>query len=34
VADGWTVFRITKSMLDADPAATFRPVALAVAAKG
>jgi very-short-patch-repair endonuclease len=33
VADGWTVFRITKSMLDADPAATFRPVALAVAAK-
>ncbi len=32
VADGWTVFRVTKSMLDADPAGTFRPIALAVVA--
>ncbi len=24
VADGWTVFRITKTMLDADPERTFR----------
>lgn len=33
VADGWTVFRITKTMLETDPTATFGPVALAVAAK-
>jgi very-short-patch-repair endonuclease len=33
VADGWTVFRITKTMLDSDPTATFRPIAVAVAAK-
>jgi very-short-patch-repair endonuclease len=30
VADGWTVFRVTKSMLATDPTATFRPIALAV----
>jgi very-short-patch-repair endonuclease len=33
VADGWTVFRITKTMLDVDPTVTFGPVAFAVAAK-
>jgi very-short-patch-repair endonuclease len=27
VADGWTVFRITKTMLDAEPVGTFRPIA-------
>ena len=31
VADGWTVFRVTKTMLDADPLATFRPIAAKVA---
>ena len=31
VADGWTVFRVTKAMLDRDPAATFGPIAAAVA---
>lgn len=34
VADGWTVFRVTKTMLDRDPAATFQPVAVAVSTKG
>jgi very-short-patch-repair endonuclease len=33
VADGWTVFRVTKTMLEADPTATFGPIARAVAAK-
>ncbi len=32
VADGWTVFRVTKTMLTADPTGTFRPIALAVTA--
>ena len=27
VAARWTVFRVTKTMLDADPAGAFRPVA-------
>ena len=33
VADGWTVFRVTATMLR-DPARTFAPVAAAIAAKG
>ncbi len=31
VADGWTVFRVTKTMLDADPTGTFRPIAAVLA---
>jgi very-short-patch-repair endonuclease len=31
VADGWTVFRITKSSLDADPALVLAPIAAAIA---
>jgi len=31
VADGWTVFRVTKTMLDTDPAGTFGPIAAIVA---
>jgi very-short-patch-repair endonuclease len=31
VADRWTVFRITKTMLEGDAPATFTPIALAVA---
>jgi very-short-patch-repair endonuclease len=27
VAARWTVFRITKTMLDSDPVGTFRPIA-------
>ena len=27
VADGWTVFRVTKTMLDTDALGTFRPIA-------
>jgi very-short-patch-repair endonuclease len=34
VASGWTVFRITKSMLEADPAVVFAPIAAAIGAKG
>jgi very-short-patch-repair endonuclease len=34
VADGWTVFRVTKSMLDADPALVLAPIAAALTAKG
>ena len=33
VADGWTVFRVTKTMLDRDPLATFGPIAAAIADK-
>jgi very-short-patch-repair endonuclease len=33
VANGWTVFRVTKTMLDANPLDTFRPIARAVAVK-
>lgn len=31
VADGWTVFRVTKTMLEADALGTFRPIAAVVA---
>jgi very-short-patch-repair endonuclease len=31
VDDDWTVFHVTKTMLDADPVGTFRPVAAKVA---
>jgi very-short-patch-repair endonuclease len=31
VADGWTVFRVTKTMLDTDALGTFRPIACAIA---
>ena len=31
VDDEWAVFRVTKTMLDADPLATFRPIAVKVA---
>jgi hypothetical protein len=31
VAARWTVFRVTKTMLDADPAGAFRPVAAVLA---
>jgi very-short-patch-repair endonuclease len=31
VADGWSVFRVTKTMLDADPEGTFRPIAAELA---
>jgi very-short-patch-repair endonuclease len=34
VAGGWTVFRITKTMLDADPTVVFAPIAAAITAKG
>jgi len=30
VADRWTVFRVTKTMLDTDPLGTFRPIACAI----
>lgn len=33
VAAGWVVFRITKTMLDADPTVIFAPIAAAIAAK-
>ena len=33
VADGWTVFRITKAMLAGDVEATFRPIAFAITGK-
>ena len=33
VAEGWTVFRVTKSMLDSDPGDTFLPIGIAIAAK-
>jgi very-short-patch-repair endonuclease len=33
VAAGWIVFRVTKTMLDADPTATFAPIATAIAGK-
>jgi very-short-patch-repair endonuclease len=33
VAADWTIFRVTKTMLDADPAGTFRPVAAVLARK-
>jgi very-short-patch-repair endonuclease len=31
VADRWTVFRVTKTMLEADALGTFRPIACAIA---
>jgi very-short-patch-repair endonuclease len=31
VDDDWSVFRVTKTMLDADPVGTFRPIAAKVA---
>jgi very-short-patch-repair endonuclease len=34
VAAGWTVFRITKTMLDVDPVATFAPIAASLSANG
>ncbi len=32
VADRWTVFRVTKTMLDTDALGTFRPIAAVVRA--
>ena len=29
--DDWSVFRVTKTMLDTDPVGTFRPIAAKVA---
>lgn len=34
VADGWTVFRVTKAMLDTESSVTFGPIARAITAKG